>query len=238
MRKIKYHCFFEQSGTFKNAIKEISMGVVEAIDYDILNEYGETDVQIDLFEEIEKAYHGLSSVFDKISSKDMILAFFPCVRFEDQILLFFRGEATQQKNWNNEKKLEYDLFIHKELSKNYETITKLAIVCIRRKIPLIIENPYSQQHYLTRYWSIKPVLIDKDRRLNGDYYNKPTQFWFINCEPKSNFVFEPLELIEKKIVKFAKHSDKKSERSLIHKQYAERFIKQFIAEEKEGEFYL
>ena len=35
-----FHCFFEQSGTFKNVAKSLG---VKAYDYDILNEYGETD---------------------------------------------------------------------------------------------------------------------------------------------------------------------------------------------------
>lgn len=43
------HCLFEQSGTFKNEFKKLG---IEAYDYDILNDYGETDYQIDLFEEI------------------------------------------------------------------------------------------------------------------------------------------------------------------------------------------
>lgn len=43
------HCLFEQSGTFKNEFKKLG---IEAYDYDILNEYGETDYQIDLFSEI------------------------------------------------------------------------------------------------------------------------------------------------------------------------------------------
>lgn len=50
-----YHCMFEQSGTFKNEFKKLGY---EAYDYDILNDYGETDFQIDLFKEIEKAYGG------------------------------------------------------------------------------------------------------------------------------------------------------------------------------------
>ncbi len=50
-----FHCFFEQSGTFKNEFKKLGYN---SIDYDILNDYGETDVQIDLFAEIEKAYGG------------------------------------------------------------------------------------------------------------------------------------------------------------------------------------
>lgn len=52
---MKFHCLFEQSGTFKNQFKELGY---EAIDYDILNDYGQTDIVIDLFEEIRKAYAG------------------------------------------------------------------------------------------------------------------------------------------------------------------------------------
>lgn len=92
----KYHCFFEQSGTFKNEFKKLGY---EAYDYDILNDFGETDFQIDLYDEIEKAYVKLPSIFDKFNSnKNMILAFFPCVRFTDQITQWFRGVATGQKN--------------------------------------------------------------------------------------------------------------------------------------------
>ena len=46
---MKAHCLFEQSGTFKNEFKKLG---IEAYDYDILNDYGETDYQIDLFSEI------------------------------------------------------------------------------------------------------------------------------------------------------------------------------------------
>lgn len=49
------HCLFEQSGTFKNEFRKLG---IEAYDYDILNEFGETDYQIDLFGEIEQAYSG------------------------------------------------------------------------------------------------------------------------------------------------------------------------------------
>lgn len=49
------HCFFEQSGTFKNEFKKLG---IKAYDYDILNEFGQTDYQIDLFGEIERAFEG------------------------------------------------------------------------------------------------------------------------------------------------------------------------------------
>lgn len=51
----KVHCLFEQSGTFKNEF--IKLGY-KAFDYDIQDNFGETDYQIDLFAEIESAYQG------------------------------------------------------------------------------------------------------------------------------------------------------------------------------------
>lgn len=58
--KGKVFCFFEQSGVFKNEF--IKLGI-PAEDYDIQNNFGQTDHVIDLFEEIEKAYRGGCKVF-------------------------------------------------------------------------------------------------------------------------------------------------------------------------------
>jgi hypothetical protein len=46
---MRAHCLFEQSGTFKNEFKKMGF---EAFDYDILNDYGQTDFQCDLYKEI------------------------------------------------------------------------------------------------------------------------------------------------------------------------------------------
>ena len=59
----KVHCFFEQSGTFKNEFKKLGY---DAEDYDIQNNFGETDNVVDLFAEIESAYDGKPSLFDNI----------------------------------------------------------------------------------------------------------------------------------------------------------------------------
>ena len=59
----KVHCFFEQSGTFKNEFKKLGY---DAYDYDIQNNFGETDFQIDLFAEISQAFDNQPSIFDKI----------------------------------------------------------------------------------------------------------------------------------------------------------------------------
>ena len=43
---MKIHCLFEQSGTFKNEFKKLGF---EAYDYDILDDFGQTDYKINLF---------------------------------------------------------------------------------------------------------------------------------------------------------------------------------------------
>lgn len=218
----KIHCFFEQSGTFKNEFKKLGFN---AEDYDILNDFGETDHQMDLFHEIEMAYKEKPSIFNEITRDDLIVAFFPCVRFSLQCIMNFNGTARWSKNWSTEKLLENDIKLHTELHDLYCFISKLAIICIRKNIPLIIENPYSTQHYLSRYWAVKPKIIDMDRRSRGDFYEKPTQYFFINCEPKNNFIFEPVNVKPtKKILK--EHN--KVQRSIISSDYANRFIREFI----------
>jgi len=76
--KGKVHCFFEQSGTFKREF--IKLGI-PAEDYDIQNNFGETDHTDDLFQAIEDAYDGKPSLFDNITPDDLIMAFFPCIYF-------------------------------------------------------------------------------------------------------------------------------------------------------------
>ena len=54
---------FEQSGTFKNEFKKLG---IDAYDYDIADDFGQTDYKIDLFDEIKKAYEGWDSIFDRV----------------------------------------------------------------------------------------------------------------------------------------------------------------------------
>lgn len=173
-------------------------------------------------------YNGEPSIFDEMTTDDLIMAFFPCTRFEDQIKMWMQGNNYSQKKWTNKQKLEYDLIIHSELQELYTVITKMVILCEDKGLRLIIENPYSPQHYLTNYWGIKPSIIDKDRRQDGDYYEKPTQYWFINLEPKQNVLFEALEYVESKKVSTIKGGNRKTKRSMIHPQYANRFIRKYI----------
>lgn len=224
------HCLFEQSGTFKNEF--IKLGI-KAFDYDIQNDFGETDYQIDVFTEIENAYDGQASIFDNIDISDLVLAFFPCTRFESGIPLNFRGEASQMKGWNDLNKLENSMQLHEELHRLYILICKLFSISLKGGWRMVVENPYTQPHYLTSYFPIKPSLIIKDRHAEGDYYKKPTQFWFINCEPEQNIVFSPIKSVPLMTISNCSYridSDisRQVMRSMMHPQFADRFIKSYI----------
>lgn len=188
---MKVHCLFEQSGTFKNEFKKLG---IDAEDYDILNDFGQTDHTVDLFKEIRGGYENKPSIFDDIGQDDLIMAFFPCTRFQSKVPLLMRGQATQQKNWSDRKKLLYSMQISEELNEMYQLLSMMVVCAIDRGLKMIIENPYTQPHYLTERWCIKPSLIDKDRTLRGDHFKKPTQFWFINCKPQNNLIWEAMEI--------------------------------------------
>lgn len=53
----RVHLMFEQSGVFKNEFKKLGF---EAFDYDIQNNFNQTDYVLDLFAEIDKGYDRLT----------------------------------------------------------------------------------------------------------------------------------------------------------------------------------
>ena len=221
----KAWCFFEQSGTFRDKFKELG---IEAVDCDIQNEYGKTDYQIDLFAEIRKAYFDCDSIFDKITKDDIVIAFFPCIRFTKQIELEFTQKAPQYRTLALEEKLLLAKQLEQERTDFYNLFCDLILVCCKKHIRLIIENPYSNNHYLVRYFPIRASIIDTNRRERGDYYEKPTQYWFINCLPSYNLnaLFREQVMPKKRrVLDFPSGSKERSEISPI---YARQFIEEFI----------
>src|SRR5574344_1867399 len=102
--KGKVHCFFEQSGTFKQEF--IKLGI-PAEDYDIQNNFGQTDHVIDLFSEIEKGYAGGGcSIFDGISKDDLIVAFYPCIYFCATSQMAFYLGCTNYRCLTDEQKIQ------------------------------------------------------------------------------------------------------------------------------------
>lgn len=218
-----FHCFFEQSGTFK---KEFSNLGFKAYDYDILDQFGQTDFVCDLFDEIENAYVGRSKLFDSfVPGRDFIIAFFPCVRFSIQFNLMVRAEQMQLLKLDDCDRIDQSMKYEAERSYFYGVFCKLCYVCLKRGIRLVAENPYDTSHYLVRYFPIKAAYVDMDRRDTGDYFHKPTQYFFLNCIPSYNFCFESLP---KPPLKRVANGCSVVERSMISPVYANRFIREFI----------
>lgn len=142
----------------------------------------------------------------------------------------YQGTNYGFKNMTEEEKLDYNMRYMNELFYLYNLICKLVKVAYKNKFKLIIENPYNSQHFLTRYWCIKPKLIHQNRRDYGDHFVKPTQYWFINCEPKENFIFEGISLPKKRTVDSTKRG---IQRSLISPYYANRFIMEYILDKED-----
>lgn len=221
---MKVHCFFEQSGTFK---KEFNNLGISALDYDIQNQYGQTDIIIDLFDQIKKEYNKTNTItiFDTIKSEDIIFAFFPCERFTHRMIINFRHKSTSNFIYDDIKKLEENIKFFNEINEYYEIISKLVIICLRKKLKLIIENPYNERHILRQFWHFDPAIIDYDRTYRGDKFKKPTQYFFFNLEPKRNIIIEPQIWNGYKRVE---DYNNPAERSMITKEYANRFIREFI----------
>lgn len=232
--KGKVHCFFEQSGTFKNEFKKLGY---EAIDYDIQNEFGETDYIIDLFNAINTIYDNQdysNTVFTSIKHEDLIIAFFPCIYFNQSSMLAFTFNCINYRKLTEMKKIDSILIREKARSYYYRTLLKLVHIVYNLNLRLIIENPATKPHYLMSSNFIKePDIIDNNRLLRGDYFKKPTAYWFFNCVPV-NGLFSYQKDKQQKII--TETHDKKGiqagvcdmERSLISSDYARNFICDFI----------
>ena len=218
----KVHCLFEQSGTFKKAFEELGYN---AIDYDI-NKTENVDLVVDLFTQIFLAnIEEKSLVFDNISQDDLVIAFFPCTYFSDQSQLLSRGDNYGQKEWSEKKKLEYSVEQMQERNKYYALICNLCLIAIKRGFKLIIENPYGKVNFLKHFFPLKPEVVLLDRRKMGDFYKKPTQFFFINCVPEFKLWNECAETMDKK----KRVEDYKGfARSIISPAFAKNFIKTYI----------
>ena len=218
----KVHCLFEQSGAFKKAFKELGYN---AIDYDI-NKTENVDVVTNLFIQIFLAdTEDEHTIFDNISQDDLVIAFFPCTYFSDQSQLLSRGDNYGQKEWSEKKKLEYSIEQMQERNRYYILLCSLCLIAIKRGFKLIIENPYGKVNFLKLFFPLKPEVVLLDRRKMGDFYKKPTQFFFINCVPEFKLWNECVETMgEQKRVE----NHKGFIRSITSPTFAKNFIKTYI----------
>jgi hypothetical protein len=223
------HCFFEQSGTFKNEFRKLG---IPAEDYDIQNNFGETDHIVDLFGEIEKAYGGGCSLFDMITKDDLIIAFFPCIEFSCVAQMWFSEGQRDYRNWGTKRMFDYMLAKSDKRNYMFNLLYKFVGVCKMRELRMVFENPWGLNTYLKQNVFIKPPsVIDTDRTKRGDFRIKPTAYWFWNCEPTQAISCErPHREVKNhnQLKKAPKAGICSEERSMIEPCYARNFIADFI----------
>lgn len=223
----KVHCFFEQSGTFKRAFMEFG---IPSEDYDIQNNFGETDHQIDLFGEIERGYDGKPSIFDSIRRDDLIMAFFPCIYFETIQMCYYQLTHLNNRNKDICGRIEDAVERLQKRTQFHTLLYMLVHATQKRGLRLIIENPVTAPCYLLQQNFPNPQVIDKSRLARGDYFNKPTGYWFFGCEPthcqSTQKDKQQLRITDCKPAPMAGLCSE--ERSMISPDYARNFIADFI----------
>ena len=244
--KGKVWCFFEQSGTFKNEFKKLG---IDAVDVDIQNNFGQTDHVVDLFAEIETAYGGgQSKVWDSITCDDLIMAFFPCIKF---CSMAEYNQRSAQEKWRREGmpvRRIYELLKKQSDDRYYfyQMAWKMHAGTEFRGLRMIMENPWHVTNYTNYFWFMRPTIIDTDRTRRGDCFVKPTAYWFTNCKPVEGLItYQPtppgkirtvgsmLTAKDKPTHRNAAKGSKKAglcseERSMISPDYARNFICDFI----------
>lgn len=209
------HCLFEQSGTFRDEFVKLG---IPAKDYDISYAFGRTDWVGDLFAQIDLAFLDKESIFDFFHPEDIIMTFFPCTYFCGHNEMYFCGTNYNYRNLTKPERLDKIIERAQLRHEYYITLLKFCRVVEGRGLRAIVENPYNAHHYWRFNFPYKPAVIDMNRRLSGDYFKKPTQYLFINCEPAGK-----RSVLNDKEMRFVE-DHYGIERSLISPDYAHNFI--------------
>jgi len=207
---------FEQSGTFKNILQANGHN---AKDFDICNDYNQTDYIIDLFKYIN------DTEMERVNKSDLVIAFFPCTWFSNQNDLIYSRKFYGFKGWSDEKIDKY--ITERETMYNLARTTLLNMVD-KIKVPLIIENPNS--HRICEILETSKSVLHK-RSLYGDYYDKPTRYFCYNgvCIEQLDNIRNDIHMrinytSEMKDIK----GSRKMKRSMISPLYVENLLKHII----------
>lgn len=164
-----------------------------------------------------------------MSYDDLIIAFFPCIYFSDMSQILHTWGAYPNKN----VKLASDSILKRSEKRQqyYTLVVKMLTIAKARGLRLIMENPWGCHSFLQSCFVTPPKIIDRDRTIRGDWFRKPTAYWYINCEPTTGLTIQKQYKAKrvKKDCKAAAHTGLCSEeRSMISPDYARNFICDFI----------
>jgi len=101
---------------------------------------------------------------------------------------------------------------------------------------MIFENPWSENTYLKANFIKAPDVVDMNRRRRGDYFVKPTAYWYWNCKPTEG---ESYEMPKERKTHMTSRGSKMAglcseERSTMAPAYARNFICDFILGRTQG----
>lgn len=213
----RVHCLFEQSGTFRDAFRSLG---IHSFDYDISNDFGETNYQVDLFWHIRRCYSGTAgTIFDDITPDDLTIAFFPCTWFCSFNALYFSGFSCNFHD-NHCKRNKELLRRSRERQEAWECALMLFDIFERRGLRLVVEQPNTGDHYLRNNFPYHPDYIDHNRLTRGDNFSKPTQYWFVNCRPSIRQTYKRDSNRERLFIQLTKGIS----RSVMSREYARNFI--------------
>lgn len=160
----------------------------------------------------------------------MIMAFFPCIYFCEKSAVSMRMDCLNYRKLSSKEKVGKILDRAEKRQYFYTLLIKLFSIVQERGLKMVVENPYSPFHFLNNNFLMSPSLIDRNRQLRGDYFVKPTQYWFVGFEPTHGCTkTRPKKIMTvencKKGIKAGICSE---ERSMISPDYARNFICDFI----------
>lgn len=143
---------------------------------------------------------GGASIFDSMSCDDLILAFFPCIRFcsvmeQIQHEDFYDASQKRCKNFGTpdyyKNKWRVLRGFSQERFRFYDLALKLTAIMQIRGFRMIMENPWHPTNFTNHFWFMRVSLIDKDRTKRGDFFRKPTAYWFVNSTPTFGESYQP-----------------------------------------------
>ena len=106
----------------------------------------------------------------------------------------------------------------------------MASIAYQKDLRMIMENPWAEQTFLKANFIKAPDVVDENRTIRGDYFKKPTAYWFFNCKPTNGLTIQNDKII--KTILNTKGSGQaglcSEDRSMISPDYARNWICDFI----------
>ena len=146
-------------------------------------------------------------------------------------MMYFSLETNNNRHKVKYERIQDAIERNEQRNKFYSLLYKLCYLSERLGFKMIIENPATKPNYLFLTQNfLKPTLIDNNRMERGDYYVKPTAYWYFNFQPTYGFSYQNDK--EQKIILNSKQGIEagicSEERSMISPDYARNFICDFI----------